>query len=300
MKPAIEAAGLNLENVRPKQVPNIAPWTLTQPSVLLDLSLNKKSSTNSLEFRSKFLELRSQYPDHFAIFTDGSKDDARAGCASVSDLHTSKLRLPDNASIFSAEVLALDLALRFVESRRDRKFIIFSDSLSVLQALKNRNLSNPLVQKLLVQHHHLSSSKEIIFCWIPSHVGISGNEDADEAAKSSLNLNAAKFRLPHTDFKPIINRHICNRWQASWNNAIYNKLFSIKPVIGESTLAYRSVRKEEVVLARCRIGHTHITHSYLLKKEDQPECVFCLEPFTVKHFLLDCVDLLLTLSAPNI
>ena len=53
------------------------------------------------------------------------------------------------------------------------------------------------------------------------------------------------------------------------------------------------MRKEEVVLARCRIGHTHVTHSYLLKQEEQPECVFCVEPFTVKHFLIDCIDLAL-------
>ena len=50
---------------------------------------------------------------------------------------------------------------------------------------------------------------------------------------------------------------------------------------------------EEVVLARCRLGHSRITHSYLLNREEQPECVFCQEPFTVKHFLIDCVDLAL-------
>ena len=49
-------------------------------------------------------------------------------------------------------------------------------------------------------------------------------------------------------------------------------------------------RREEVILARCRIGHTRLTHAYLLQREEQPECVFCIEPLTVKH-LLDCVDL---------
>ena len=58
-------------------------------------------------------------------------------------------------------------------------------------------------------------------------------------------------------------------------------------------LAYRSVRKEEVVLARLRIGHTYLTHVHLLKKEDRPQCVFCDEPYTVKHLLLECADLLL-------
>jgi hypothetical protein len=130
-------------------------------------------------------------------------------------------------------------------------------------------------------------------CWLPSHVGIPGIEEADRAAKSSLNLNEAKFKLPYTDFKPLINTFINSKWQISWNTVVNNKLHAIKPVLGDSRLSYRSVRKEEVVLARCRIGHTHVTHSYLLKQEEQPECVFCVEPFTVKHFFISCIDLAL-------
>ena len=45
-----------------------------------------------------------------------------------------------------------------------------------------------------------------------------------------------------------------------------------------------------MVLTRLRIGHTRLTHSYLLKQEDQPFCISCNEPFTVKHFLIDCIE----------
>ena len=50
------------------------------------------------------------------------------------------------------------------------------------------------------------------------------------------------------------------------------------------------VQKEEVVLARLRLGHTRVTHSYLLLGEEQPQCVGCDAPFTVRHFLLECGD----------
>ncbi len=33
-----------------------------------------------------------------------------------------------------------------------------------------------------------------------------------------------------------------------------------------------------------------ITHSYLLKREDQPECVGCACPLTVQHIMIDCVE----------
>ena len=49
-------------------------------------------------------------------------------------------------------------------------------------------------------------------------------------------------------------------------------------------------RKEEVVLTRLRIGHSYATHSYLLKGEEQPMCILCDTPFTVKHVLFYYVD----------
>ena len=50
------------------------------------------------------------------------------------------------------------------------------------------------------------------------------------------------------------------------------------------------MRNEEVILARLPIGHTRVTHSYLLQGEEQPQCVGCDAPFTVRHFLLECGD----------
>ena len=44
-------------------------------------------------------------------------------------------------------------------------------------------------------------------------------------------------------------------------------------------------------LARLRIGHTLITHSYLLKGEEAHECIPCNTDLTVKHLLIECIDL---------
>ena len=76
-------------------------------------------------------------------------------------------------------------------------------------------------------------------------------------------------------------------WQTSWNNSIGNKLLYIKPTNGEYA---RNIRKEEVVLARLCLGHTRVTHSYLLQGKEQPQCVGCDAPFTVRHILLECGD----------
>ena len=72
------------------------------------------------------------------------------------------------------------------------------------------------------------------------------------------------------------------------HNSVGNKLFEIKPVIGLSQPVVRNVRQGEIVLARLRMSHTRITHSYLLKREEPPYCFGCDALFTVRHFLLEC------------
>ena len=60
-------------------------------------------------------------------------------------------------------------------------------------------------------------------------------------------------------------------------------------MIGQSQPVVRNVRQEEVVLARLHIGFTRITHSYLLKREEQRYYFACDAPFTVRHILLVCL-----------
>ena len=70
-----------------------------------------------------------------------------------------------------------------------------------------------------------------------------------------------------------------------WSNT--EKLHHIQDTIGEWLAGYRRNRKE-VIISRLRIGHTHITHSHLLKGEDSPVCLTCKVPLTVKHILINC------------
>ena len=135
------------------------------------------------------------------------------------------------------------------------------------------------------------ANKDIIFCWVPSHVGIRSNENADSAAKSALDLPRAKVGVPYTDFKYLISQYIFSTWQDDWNGAVVNKLYSVKPVLGYWQSSYRRCRKDEVILCRARIGHTHLTHSYILKKYPPPQCEHCQCILTVCHILVECIHL---------
>ena len=105
-----------------------------------------------------------------------------------------------------------------------------------------------------------------------------------------ISLEPTSFKIPFSNFRPSVNKYILEEWQTSWNNSIGNKLLDIKPTIGEYQSVVRNIRREEVVLARLRLGHTRVTHSHLLQDVERPQCVGCDAPFTVRHFLLECGD----------
>ena len=138
------------------------------------------------------------------IYTDSSVSDDKAAAAAVIDNHSSIERLPDKFSIFSAELHALYLALDNVETADDdeRNFIIFSDSKSALLAISSQDWTHPLY--ILERLNWIVQYQRISFYWIPSHVGIIGNEKADTAAKAGLSRRVTNVTVPYGDFKKHI------------------------------------------------------------------------------------------------
>ena len=80
--------------------------------------------------------------------------------------------LPKQASIFSAELHAIHLIIRDHQER----FVIFTDSLSSIQ---NGYISNSVCRRLRHEMHDILLTKTLELCWIPSHVGFLGNQEAD-------------------------------------------------------------------------------------------------------------------------
>jgi hypothetical protein len=123
--------------------------------------------------------------------------------------------------------------------------------------------------------------------WVPSHIGIAGNTAVDAVAKAGASLPISNAEIPHTDFKPLISIHVKNCWQLCWNLDTNNKLFKIQPEI-KSVIVNRLPRRDGILIHRLRVGHTYLTHSYLLRRETPPECEFCPVRLTVEHLILSC------------
>ena len=137
-------SNISNDNVHETVLSEVPPWTLHQPRVILDLSNLSKKDTPSV-FIQRYNEIKNEHSFCTPIYTDGSKDGDRVGCSTIINNTSFKQRLPSNASIFTAEVTAIDLALDAIDESDDDHFIIFSDSLSVLLSLHNIKLDNPLI-----------------------------------------------------------------------------------------------------------------------------------------------------------
>ena len=107
--------------------------------------------------------------------------------------------------------------------------------------------------------------------------------------RKRLNCNVERCPIPNSDLKPLIATYTKAKWQHKWDENI-NKLHEIKPSVGKPPQIYTGNRRDQVVLSRCRIGHSWLTHAFLLKGEPAPECIRCQSPLTIKHILLNCVD----------
>ena len=275
--------------VQPSTLSEIPPWKLLKPNVDTSLSEYKKSETNSVIFKQKLSEIKQSQKSKIDIYTDGSKDQNRVAAAAVIKNEIFSARLPNETTIFTAEAKAIQLAFDFIKTSNEKRFTIFSDSLSCLQSIKNMNIDHPYILDILQQYTILTEqSKHVEFCWIPSHIGIHGNAKADKAAKDALKYDITHFRIPYTDLKFLIKLYVKSLWQIYWDFCDTSKLYSIQNKVDRPSKIL--LKREEVIITRLRIGHSKLTHSYLLSGELQPECISCDCPLSIYHLLLECCD----------
>ena len=124
------------------------PWKVIVPTVSFDLCRYKKSDTDPTLYCLHYSELLESFTDYTHIFTDGSKDDDKTAAAIICQSFEFSKRLPDKASIFTAELEAIVSALRYIKiTTKNNKFIVFSDSKSTLILLSKWD--HPTVQTIM-------------------------------------------------------------------------------------------------------------------------------------------------------
>ena len=194
------------------------------------------------------------------------------------------------ASVFSAELVAIENAVNSVSKTKDTSVVIYSDSKSALQAILQYDSKNQIVQNIHILLLRLNENNtKIKFCWVPAHCGIKGNEIADKTAKESTKFSKnCKNPILLSDIKTFLKQQVSKKWQETWNTQFNNKLFEVESGIGKIDFSGFRSRLEEIKFTRLRLGHTKITHKFRLLGEEQPECDACKCYLTIKHILVEC------------
>ena len=276
-------------------------YAIPAPSLNKELSSHPKSITSPIIYKNLFMHLKAnKYMHSKEIYCDGSKSSDGVGAAAVYHPYGASCTasLPKEASIFSAELHALQMAVESIRrtpmSAQERKFVIYTDSKSTLDSLNNNN-EHPVVRSILVNLSFLKrQGLEIEICWIPSHVGIPGNEKADLKAKEESRRAVEVIPIFFKDYYSTIkSKLIANQHNEGLTNSTMSNIRRInpdfKPWITESGLK----RREEVVLNRIRLGHTRITHGHLMENSLLPQtptiCPYCNSALiTVEHIFVEC------------
>ena len=93
--------------------------------------------------------------------------------------------------------------------------------------------------------------------------------------------------LPRSDYKCLIRRTVRDSWHWSWRQTRDVKLKEALPDIPHKYVNPYP-RNWSIKLTRLLIGHTRLTHSYLMSGDPLPYCEDCIVPLTVRHILLEC------------
>ena len=219
----------------PYTFPNIPTWRLKQSSICNndDLYPTKRMATDR-ELRNIFHHHKlSHHSREFHIYTDGSKDEENVGCAAVGIGREITRKLHPASSIFTAELWAIYCAIDIIKTSTFSSFVVFVDSRSVLETISQFNKTHPIVTMIIQDVVELEESgKSLTFCWCPAHVGIMGNEKADEQAKRAATMELPIYidAVPFKDYYPIIKRSLKLHCKEQWTNIEpeRNKLREIK------------------------------------------------------------------------
>ena len=278
---------LPLSSILGEPTPQQPPWRTSNVTLCTELFQYTKQDVPPHVLQRIYLDHYNTHRESHVLFTDGSSTEQGVGYAVITGAEPIQIRVSPQATIYTAELMAIRDAVTYADTHaRAASITIVSDSRSALQAISALSTTHPIVNT--IRDLLILSDKRYSLCWVPGHVGVPGNEQADQLARAAIDiLPISPLSLPRSDIKIFIRQAVRASWQTEWSSLQRNKLREVLPVISSKYINPHP-RSWSVKLTRLRIGHTRITHGYLMTQDPQPYCPDCIVPLTVKHFLLEC------------
>ena len=300
----IKSANIQLENIEPDlQHFILPPWEPIPFSTKVTLPPSGKKQSDPIDllrlYTKEITELNLN--KGLIVYTDGSvKHDlsSRAGSATIfvnnndEVVLEEQIRITNGSSSMQAELTAIatTLALTSQHECNNLNLVIHTDSLSSIQAISNR--TPPECKDMLSMIQKLGLSLKSSNChttlhYIPSHIGIPGNELADQSADQATAKNDIHI-LKVNPSKSALKARI--------TATLYNSQYDL-PQNSRSMIWYHSItkniknipssnRKTEVGILRILLGYR--SYNQLVTKLHQ--CDHCDQNFKepLLHFTLEC------------
>jgi ribonuclease HI len=267
------------------------------------------------EHRTRITQI-SQENEYIIVYTDGSMKEREqenwTGAGWVVYWKGEERRrgnegMGRSAEVYDAEILALlrglEAAIAFQQntpetSRRQPTIILFADNTSAVEAITkgkpgpSQELSQKFVE-MATTFLDENRGARIEITWVPGHMGIEGNDRADELAKEATELE------PITEITTIakLHRQIHDRlkkeWISEWARKPMTGRYAISDRLPPSLAgshAFRTLDRHTLgIVTQARTGHGHFGEYYQTHNIQEPTSCPCgAELQTREHIVFEC------------
>ena len=203
--------------------------------------------------------------------------------------------------IMDAELYAVYRALEYLKQQRleEKQVYIFIDSQAAIKRLQLNSLTGgqELVFKITQSCSYLASKNiSINFYWVPSHLGIYGNEIADKLAKKGLTrrkIQSSYTSLSHIE--RLAREKILEQWKNNWQQNKNKGKHYTRICKGYYSFSFKAPKdkypkKLQLAFYQLKLGKGYFkSFSKTIGKDKERRCFReCSFVQTPKHLLLDC------------
>ena len=285
------------------KVPVGAPYRHNTDLRIAPLAESKKILTEEKKIaaRNTYISMINELSNnvYLTIYTDASVDPntnkATYACAVFKEgLYESELsvsgRISNFAGSMTAELHAIKRAILLIYQHRanfnGRKFLIVTDSMSGLQALPNT--ADPDNRACILKIHKILDTLDSTFqiqgtiMWCPSHIGIPGNEKADELAGAAMTENLPISPTPAATsvIKSKIKAAVLDAWKSK---AIISDFYMR---VNPKRSSFRMPKAPRKI--QCSISRLRFNAEKFCAYRCQKLCFYCEAPFSTGHYFIDC------------
>ena len=296
----------------PDYVDSLQP-TLKRPEYWNNLGSSKNRTKTQEEESRRLIEqqIDSCEVDTVFIFTDGSCRENPGPCGAGACVYLPgqeecvELKKPVSrlASILLGELVAIEIALNFIQSEMKKKTIkgvkIFCDSQSAIGILtlgwKPTSYQGTIKQTKRIIEQIEQEGVKIDISWTPGHADIAGNETADrlakEAAKEAEGMDETRDRVVTAmDIKTAAKTSCMKKWQRRWDLSNSGRsLYEYRKDVGVKNNKFFQPKYPRII-SKLRTGYCLNEYMYKIGVAEEPYCR-CGEIESCEHYLMECEEL---------